>query len=175
MMIRCARWAGLLLPCLLAACTSTHRLNQQSAETVRTHGSDIRITVAGEPEEIRNRLSGYLKQGLMKYGYRPVDEDRATQLEVAISEFNPGNAFFRFLISGGAGRGTLSYRAIYSKDGRTLVDYQGDEHFVGTEPHPGTKRETLRQFSLEATATDILLEEATKHIVDLAVGKQPED
>jgi hypothetical protein len=49
------------------------------------------------------------------------------------------------------------------------VDYDGAERFTGMEIAPGTKYEIFRNFGGEETSTLILLEEASKHIVEQAI------
>jgi hypothetical protein len=108
---------------------------------------------------------------LLTEGFDLVDGANATNLDVNISAFDPGNAALRLSIGFGAGRGSLVYNAKYSKDGKVLLDYDGAERFTGLEIAPGTKYDPLRNFGGEETSTLILLEEAAKHIVDQATGK----
>lgn len=52
-----------------------------------------------------------------------------------------------------------------------LADYDGEERFTGLEISPGTKYHSGGGFSGAEGATEILLEEASKNIVDLATKK----
>ena len=107
-------------------------------------------------------------------GFNIATDDKATNLNVAISEFNPGNAALRMTVGYGAGRGSLVYKAKYSKAGKVLIDYDGEERFTGMEFAPGRKSLKDRQFgnfSGEEGATQILLEEASANVVNLAIGK----
>jgi len=60
------------------------------------------------------------------------------------------------------------YNAKYTKNGKLLVDYDGAERYTGLEIARGTKNEAFRNLGGEKTSTLILLEEASKHIVEQA-------
>lgn len=151
----------------LTAC-STHQLNTVSTEKVSQYGRDIKVHVSGDDAVIADKLSRYIQANLLTEGFNVVNDEQATHLDVVISDFTPGNAALRIAISFGAGRGSLVYNAKYAKNGKVLVDYDGAERFTGLEIAPGTKYETFRNLGGEETATLILLEEASKHIVELA-------
>jgi hypothetical protein len=95
----------------------------------------------------------------------------ATNLNVAISTFTPGNAALRLTVGLGAGRSSLVYKAKYTKAGKVLADYDAEERFTGLEIAPGTKYRFAGNLSGAEGATEILLEEASKNIVDLATKK----
>jgi hypothetical protein len=95
----------------------------------------------------------------------------ATNLHVAISTFTPGNAALRLTVGLGAGRSSLVYKAKYTKAGKVLADYDAEERFTGLEITPGTKYRFAGNLSGAKGATEILLEEASKNIVDLATKK----
>lgn len=153
----------------LTACSS-HQLKTSSPEKVSSHGKDIKLKVTGANSEIVDKLTRYIQANLLTEGFNLVNDENATHLDVAISVFDPGNAALRLTIGFGAGRGSLVYNAKYSKNGNILVDYDGAERFTGLEIAPGTKYETFRNFGGEETSTAILLEEASKHIVEQATG-----
>lgn len=152
---------------LLSAC-STHQLNTSPTEQVARYGRDIKLKVTGADTAIADKLSRYIQAALLTEGFNVVNDEQATHLDVVISQFDPGNAALRIAISFGAGRGSLVYNAKYTKNGKVLVDYDGAERFTGLEIAPGTKYETFRNLGGEETATLILLEEASQHIVEQA-------
>ncbi|MGZ5000247.1 MAG: DUF4410 domain-containing protein [Methylomonas sp.] len=155
---------------MLPACSS-HQLKTASPEKVSSYGKDIKLTVTGQNSEIVDKLSRYIQANLLTEGFNLVNNGNATNLDVAISAFDPGNAALRLTIGFGAGRGSLIYNAKYSKEGKVLIDYGGEEHFTGLEIAPGTKYDPMRNFGGAETSTLILLEEASKHIVDQATSK----
>lgn len=160
-----------IMACVLTAC-STHQVRTASSDQIKGFGQDIKVIVTGESSDISDQLSRHIRAGLLIKGFNIVNDEQATNLTVAISEFSPGNAALRLTIGFGAGRGSLVYNAKYSKDGIVLIDFDGAERFTGMELYPGTNYRPLRQLGGEETATQILLEEAAKHIVDLAINKQ---
>jgi len=157
----------ILFVLILTAC-STHQLKTAASETVSSYGKDIKLNVTGANPEIVDKLTRYIQASLLIEGFNVVTDENATHLDVAISAFDPGNAALRLTIGFGAGRGSLVYNAKYTKDGKLLVDYDGAERFTGLEIAPGTKYETFRKYGGEETSTLILLEEASKHIVEQA-------
>jgi len=155
---------------VLTAC-STHQLKTASTNPIKYFGQDIKVVVTGASSDISNQLSRYIQANLLTEGFNIVNDEQATNLTVAISEFSPGDAALRLTIGYGAGRGSLVYNAKFSKAGKLLIDYDGAERFTGLEFAPGTKYRPLGNFGGEEIATRILLEEASKHIVDLAITK----
>lgn len=164
------KFSLLLIALILPAC-STHHLNTASGVNVLSHGKDIKLTVTGQNSEIVDKLSRHIKANLLIEGFDVVNSEDATALNVAISAFDPGNAALRLTIGFGAGRGSLIYNAKYIKNGKVLIDYDGAERFTGLEIAPGTKYDPTRNFGDAETSTQILLEEASKHIVDQSTGK----
>lgn len=160
--------------CLLTAC-STHQIKTVSSNQIKDFGQDIKVVVTGEASDISSQLSRHIQANLLTAGFNIVDNVHATNLTVVISEFNPGNAALRLTIGFGAGRGSLVYNAKYSKEGKILIDYDGAERFTGLELAPGTKYRPFGNMGGEETATQILLEEASKHIVDLAIKGNSEN
>jgi len=159
-----------VMVCILTAC-STHQVKTESSSQIKDFGQDIKVVVTGGSTDISNQLSRHIQANLLTEGFNIVNHDQATILTVAISEFSPGNAALRLTVGFGAGRGSLVYNAKYSRSGKVLIDYDGAERFTGLEFAPGTKYRPLGNFGGEETSTKILLEEASKHIVDLAVKK----
>ncbi|WP_190303109.1 MULTISPECIES: DUF4410 domain-containing protein [Methylomonas] len=164
--------SSLILSVLILAACSTHQLKTASPENVSSYGKDIKLNVTGAHSEIVDKLTRYIQASLLTEGFNVVADENATHLDVAISEFDPGNAALRLTIGFGAGRGSLVYNAKYTKNGKLLVDYDGAERFTGLEIAPGTKYETFRNFGGEETSTLILLEEASKHIVEQATANR---
>jgi hypothetical protein len=162
-----------IMLCLLTAC-STHQVKIASPTLIKNLGQDIKVTVTGGASDISNQLSRHIQANLLVEGFNIVNDDQATNLTVAISKFDPGNAALRLTIGFGAGRGSLVYNAKYSKTGKVLIDYDGAERFTGLEIAPGTKYRPFGNMGGQETATQILLEEAAKHIVDLAIKNEPE-
>lgn len=159
---------SLILSVLILTACSTHQLKTASSENVSSYGKDIKLNVTGENREIADKLTRYIQASLLTAGFNLVTDENATHLDVAISAFDPGNAALRLTVGFGAGRGSLVYNAKYTKNGKLLVDYDGAERFTGLEFAPGTQYETFRNFGGEDTSTLILLEEASKHIVEQA-------
>ena len=159
----------IVMACILTAC-STHHINTLSSIRIKDFGQDIKVVVIGGTPDISNQLSRHIQALLLKEGFNIVNDEHATNLTVAISVFKPGNAALRIAIGYGAGRGSLVYNAKYSKADKVLIDYNGAERFTGLELEPGTKYRPfpLGHFAGEKAATHILLEEASKHIVELA-------
>jgi hypothetical protein len=159
---------SLILSLLFLTACSTHQLKTASSENVSIYGKDIKLNVTGENAEIVDKLTRYIQASLLTEGFNIVSDENATHLNVAISVFDPGNAALRLTVGFGAGRGSLVYNAKYTKSGKLLVDYDGAERFTGLEFAPGTKYEAFRNLGGEETSTLILLEEASKHIVEQA-------
>lgn len=159
--------ARLLLLLILSAC-STHQLKRSNSAKLASYGKNIKLLVSAEDKQIADQLSRYLQANLLIAGFNPVSDEAATRLDVVVSEFSPGNQALRITVGFGAGRGSLVYNAKYRKDGTVLIDYDGAERFTGLEIAPGTKSTPFRQLGDAETATEVLMEEASKHIVDLA-------
>ena len=164
----------IVIACVVSAC-SGHQMITDSSVPIKEFGNDINLNVTGNPPEIANKLSRYIQANLLIESFNVVNDEQATKLDVEISEFNPGNQALRATVGFGAGRGSLVYNAKYSKYGKVLIDYAGAERFTGMEFSPGTKDELFRQLGGKETATKILLEDASKHIVDLAIKTKSQD
>ena len=160
---------SLMLSTLILTACSPHHLNTTSSEKVSSYGRDITLKVTGADSDIVDKLTRYIHANLLTEGFNVVTDENATHLDVEISAFDPGNAALRLSVGFGAGRGSLVYNAKYTKSGKLLVDYDGAERFTGMEIAPGTKYEIFRNFGGEETSTLILLEEASKHIVEQAI------
>jgi len=160
----------IVMICLIQAC-STHELKTASSTQIKSYGMNIKLVVSGDNKDIVDQLSRHIQANLLTRGFNIVADEQATKLTVAISYFTPGNAALRLTIGFGAGRGSLVYNAKYTKGGQLLIDYDGAERFTGLEVAPGTQYRPLGNFGGEETSTQILLEEAAKHIVDLATDK----
>jgi hypothetical protein len=133
--------------------------------------------VHGKAEpDLLEELTRHIRAQLIIAGFEESDDASAIQLDVAVADFSPGNAALRYLVSFGAGRGSLLYRATYSTaDGQVLAQMDGQERFTGTEvsfnQHYGGTT-TLRGAD---TVRSVLIQEAAKHIVELGrKGPQPE-
>lgn len=157
----------LLVASLLFSGCSSNKLNLSGH--VREYGDLINVTVTGVDAAISKKLERRIKSGLISRGFEVSSEKDITRLEVNISTYDTGNAALRVAIGFGSGRGSLIYKAQYIKGEKILVDYDGNEHFTGMEILPGTTDDPMANFGGEETSERILLEEATKHIVDLAL------
>lgn len=161
----------LIIFSLVVSACSTHQIKTSSTERIDSYGKDIKLNVTGIDPVIVDKLTRYIQANLITEGFNVVNNDKATNLNVTITTFDPGNAALRLTIGFGAGRGSLVYNAKYTNKGKVLIDYDGAERFTGLEIAPGTKYEPTRNFGGAETSTIILLEEASKHIVDQATGK----
>lgn len=148
---------------------SSHNVKQQTTTDIRSYGSDINLVVTGAPA-ITDKLTRYLQAALLQTGFNLVPKsDTSVNLTVNVSAFSSGDAAARVLVGFGAGRGSLVYKAVYSKNNQTLIEYDGAERFTGAEIYPGSKYRIATQFSGSDEATLILLEEATDHIIGIAI------
>jgi hypothetical protein len=91
-----------------------------------------------------------------------------------VSAFTPGNAALRLGVGFGAGRGSLVYSPEYAHGaGQILAMMDGQERFTGTEISFNHNYGALTTLGGEETAREVLVKEAAKHIVELAVRPEP--
>ncbi len=90
-----------------------------------------------------------------------------------MNAFNPGNQGLRLTVGLGAGRGALFYSARYvDREGHVLAQMEGQEYFTGGEPHFNTRYGVGTTLGGAETVQSVLVQEAAKHIVELALGEK---
>jgi Domain of unknown function (DUF4410) len=98
------------------------------------------------------------------------ETDKKINLKVLVTAFTPGNAALRITVGFGAGRGSLLYVAEYTNNtGQTLAKMDGQERFTGAEVGFNQHYGGFATLGGEETATTVLIKEAAKHIVELAL------
>jgi hypothetical protein len=162
-----------LLVLLLSACSSSTVLKPAST-SLRLIGDNVRVAVSGEktPQKVLDQLTREIKGQLVIAGFGIDEHDSAKilDLSVKVTEFTPGNAALRMTIGLGAGRGSLLYLAEYKNQaGELLASKDGQERFTGLEVGFNTNYGAFTNMGGEETATTVLIKEAAKHIVDLAI------
>ena len=162
----------ILLSTLLAAC-STKNISITPAASLKSVGDTVIINVTGQniDANVLDRLTREIKAQLIIAGF---DIDKGTgkkiNLNVLVTAFTPGNAALRMTVGLGAGRGSLLYVAEYTNDaGQTLAKMDGQERFTGTEVSFNQHYGGLTTLGGEETSTTVLIKEAAKHIVELAL------
>jgi len=165
--------AAIFLLLSLSACSS-QQVSMQPAASMSQVSHSVAVIVKGESAdispEIIDKLGRRLKAGLIVAGF-DIDNpsEKSIKLEVLVKEFNPGNAALRLTVGFGAGRGSLLYLAsYYDPAGNILARLDGQERFTGLEPQFNTNYGAFATLGGEETATEVLLQEAAKHIVELA-------
>ena len=79
-------------------------------------------------------FEGLLKGKLQSLGYSMVEEDEDMLLETRITDFKPGSAALRFLVSFGAGKAVLTYIASFKdRSGKLLTILDGGKSYHGLE------------------------------------------
>lgn len=167
-----SRFALYLVLLLLTAC-STQQVLIPAKVNLREVNESISVNVQGPASEaeLLDRLTREIKAALIVAGF---DIEKQTGeklvLNVNVSEFDPGDAAARFIVGFGAGRGSLIYSAEY-KDaaGQILAKIDGQERFTGGEIHFNRNYGHFTTLGGEDTVREVLVKEAAKHIVELAV------
>lgn len=119
-----------------------------------------------------DRLTREIKARLIVAGF---DIEKQTGeklvLNVDVSVFDPGDAAARVIIGFGAGRGSLIYSAEYTDaTGQILAKMDGQERFTGGELHFNHNYGSFTTLGGEDTVREVLVKEAAKQIVELAVN-----
>jgi hypothetical protein len=161
---------------LLAACSTKHI---SIAPITNLVGNNVIVNVAGKNIDptILNRLTREIKGQLIIAGF-DIDKktDRRINLNVLVTAFTPGNAALRVLVGFGAGRGSLLYTAEYTDQaGQTIAKMDGQERFTGAEVGFNQHYGGATTMGGEKTSTEVLIKEAAKHIVELALSKDEGD
>jgi len=162
----------ILLSTLLVAC-STKTISTTPTTSLKLAGDTVFVNVTGQniDANVLDKLTREIKGQLIIAGF-DIDKktDKKINLKVLVTYFTPGNAALRFAISFGAGRGSLLYVAEYTNNaGQTLAKMDGQERFTGTEIDLNQHYGGLTTLGGEETATTVLIKEAAKHIVELAL------
>lgn len=162
----------ILLSTLLVAC-STKTISTTPATSLKLVGDTVIVSVTGQniDANILDRLTREIKGQLIIAGFE-IDKktDKKINLNVLVTAFTPGNAALRLTVGFGAGRGSLLYVAEYTNDaGQELAKMEGQERFTGTEVSFNQNYGGFATLGGEETATTILIKEAAKHIIELAL------
>ena len=169
----------LLFAVLSISACSTKQITMaptRSLVDVSRNVSSIEISGIGNQGVDANlvrELTKYIKAKLIIAGFDLEKDLKGMTLDVDILTFTPGNAATRLIVGFGAGRGSLIYTAKYiSCDGKILAEMEGRERFTGAEAF--TFNQEYGEFSTlggAKTVKSVLIQEAAKHIVELASSK----
>ena len=134
----------------------------------------ISVNVKGSDSEtaLLDRLTREIKARLIVAGF---DIEKKTGeellLNVNVSLFDPRDTAARLIVGFGAGRGSLIYSAEYTDaTGQILAKMDGQERFTGGEIHFNHNYGTFTTLGGEDTVREVLVKEAAKHIIELAVN-----
>jgi hypothetical protein len=160
---------------LVSAC-STKQVQVQPAANLKTIGSSVALDIHGKDVDpaVIEGLTRYLKAKLIIAGF-DIDTNgtKGLQLRVDVYAFNPGNQALRLTVGFGAGQGALLYTARYvDLEGHVLAQMEGQEYFTGGEPHFQTEYGLASTLMGPETVQSVLVQEAAKHIVELALGEK---
>jgi len=162
----------IVLSTLLVAC-STKTISTTPATSLKLVGDTVIVNVTGQNIEANtlDQLTREIKAQLLIAGFDIDKEtDKKINLNVLVTAFTPGNAGLRLTVGFGAGRGSLLYVAEYKNNkGQTLAKMDGQERFTGAELGFNQHYGGFTTLGGEETATTVLLKEAAKHIVELAL------
>jgi len=165
----------ILFPLLLTLGCSTQQILTQSTTDLRRINPSIQVKVNGDADkELIASLTREINGQLVIAGFDIVTpSDRKIALNVNVSHFTPGNNALRLTVGYGAGRGSLLYTAAYVDiDGKVLASMDGQERFTGLEYGFNTSYGTTTTLGGEDTVRTVLVKEAGRHIVELAVQPQ---
>jgi hypothetical protein len=164
-----------LITSLFTGCSSQSVLMSPTA-SLRFVGENVHVNVAGQniDQRVLDQLMREIKGQLIIAGFDIETKDaKSINLKVQVTEFTPGNTALRMIISFGAGRGSLVYLAEYtSQEGKTLAKMNGEERFTGLEVGYNQNYGGTTTLGGEETATKVLIKEAAKHIVELALNPE---
>lgn len=162
----------IVLSSLLVAC-STKTISTTPATSLKLVGDMVIVNVTGQNIEtqILDQLTREIKAQLLIAGFDIDKEtDKKINLNVLVTSFTPGSAALRLTVGFGAGRGSLLYVAEYKNNkGQTLAKMDGQERFTGAEVGFNQHYGGFTTLGGEETAATVLLKEAAKHIVELAL------
>jgi hypothetical protein len=161
-----------LLSSLLAACSTKH-ISTVPSTNLKLVADSVIVKVVGQNinSTVLDSLTREIKGQLIIAGFDIDKEtDKRINLNVLVTAFTPGNAALRLTVGFGAGRGSLLYTAEYTDQaGQTLAKMDGEERFTGAEVSFNQHYGGATTLGGEETATEVLIKEAGKHIVELAL------
>ncbi len=161
---------------MLASACSTQQVQVQPATNLKTIGSSVALDIHGKNVDpaVIDGLTRHLKAKLIIAGFDiDTNSTKSLQLRVDVYAFNPGNQGLRLTVGFGAGRGSLLYTARYlDREEHVLAQMEGQEHFTGGEPHFNTEYGAFATVGGAETVQSVLVQEAAKHIVELALGEK---
>jgi hypothetical protein len=162
----------IVLSTLLVAC-STKTIFTTPATSLKLVGDTVIVNVTGQNIEANtlDQFTREIKAQLLIVGFDIDKEtDKKINPNVLVTAFTPGNAGLRLTVGFGAGRGSLLYVAEYKNNkGQTLAKMDGQERFTGAEVGFNQHYGGFTALGGEETAATVLLKEAAKHIVELAL------
>jgi len=161
-----------LLGVLLAACSTKH-ISTTPITNLKLIADNVVVQVTGQniDASVLDKLTREIKGQLIIAGF-DIDKEtnKSIYLNVLVTYFTPGNAALRLTVGFGAGRGSLLYTAEYTNQvGKTLAKMDGEERFTGVEVGFNQHYGGATTLGGEKTATEVLVKEAGKHIVELAL------
>lgn len=160
---------------LFATGCSTQQVLMPAGVDLRRINPSIQVRVTGDADrELIASLTREINGQLVIAGFDIVTpSDKKIALNVHVSQFSPGNAALRWTVGLGAGRGSLVYSAEYvDVDGKVLASMDGQERFTGAEVGFNTSYGTTTTMGGEDTVRTVLVKEAGRHIVELAIQPQ---
>lgn len=154
-----------LLSLILVACSTKH-VSIAPSTNLKLVADNVVVKVVGQNinSTVLDKLTHEINDQLIIAGFNTEKEtetetDKRINLNVYVTAFTPGNTALRMTVGFGAGRGSLLYTAEYTNQvGQTLAKMDGNERFVGGWFSEG-----------EEVATEVLINDAGRHIVDLAL------
>jgi hypothetical protein len=168
--------SSLFIVFFLTGC-STQQVSTPAKINLKLVSENIGVNVTGlvADKELLDRLTREIKAQLILAGF---DIEKQTNkkllLTVNVIEFNPGSAPLRLTVGFGAGRGSLIYSAKYADaEGKILAKMDGQERFTGGEVNFNHHYGPFTTLGGEETVREVLVKEAGKHIVELAVKSEP--
>lgn len=162
---------SLFIGFLLSAC-STLEVSMPAKINLKLVNENIRVNVTGSADTgLLDRLTREIKAQLILAGFDIEKQtDKKLVLNVNVIEFDPGSAAVRLAVGFGAGRGSLIYAAEYlDAEGTILAKMDGQERFTGGEINFNHNYGPFTTLGGEETVREVLVKEAGKHIVELAV------
>ena len=161
-----------LLALFTTAC-STQQVSTPASANLWQVNDTIAVKVTGQVQdnELLARLTREIKSQLILAGFDiEKQSDKKLLLNVHVRQYTPGNNALRLTVGFGAGRGSLIYTAEYiGTDGKVLAKMDGQERFTGQEVGFNTNYGVATTLGGEETVRTVLLKEAGRHIVELAV------
>ena len=169
---------SVVFACSLVACSSKTILKTPETSLL-SGGEAVQVNVTGQniQQKILDQLKREIKGQLIIAGFDITEEINSStlSLHVNVTAFDPGNAALRLTVGLGAGRGSLLYLAEYkNQQGSILASMNGEERFTGLEADFIQHYGAFANMGGEETATAVLIKEAAKHIIELALHPEHE-